>query len=50
MRGRTLFRWIYFLQNMLGSQLLINIHLIQEDTVIVFLNNIDAIVKVKLCH
>lgn len=37
----------YFLQNMLVSQLLINIHLIQEDTLAISFNDIDAIVKVE---
>ena len=38
----------YFLQSMLGSQLLINIHLIQGDTVTVSFSDIDATVKIKI--
>ena len=38
----------YFLQNMLVSQLLINIHLIQEDTFAISFNDTDAIVKVEI--
>lgn len=38
----------YFLQNMLVSQLLINILLIQEDTLAISFNDIDAIVKVEI--
>lgn len=36
------------MQNMLVSQLLINIHLIQEDTLAISFNDIDAIVKVEI--
>lgn len=46
MGGRTLQVDFYFLQNMLGSNLL-NIHLIQEYTAAVFLNDRDAIADVK---
>lgn len=33
---------------MLGSDLLINIHLIQEDTAAVFLNYINAVADIKI--
>lgn len=48
MGGRTLQVDFYFSQNMLGSDLLINMHLIQEDTAVVFLNYIDAIADIKI--
>lgn len=48
MRGRTLQVDFCFLQSMLGSGLLINICLIQEDTAGVFLNVIDAIADIKM--
>lgn len=48
MGGRTLQVDFYFLQSVLGCYLLINMHLIQEDTAAVFLNDIDAIADIKV--
>lgn len=39
---------LYFFAKYVGSQLLINIHLIQEETVALSFSGIDAIIKVKI--